>query len=106
MSTETEKVPALTISFRLKDSGERDVLIGKAKQSSSNVTDFLRGCIFGNASINSPAGDTIFKDLVDDITFMFKFFQKNAKNLDITGQERERFIAILKKVKEMARHEP
>jgi len=98
--------PALTISFRLKDGSERDILLRKAKQRSANVTDFLRGCIFGNADTKGHGDDDLVKGLADDIAFMFRFFQKNAKNLDITGQERERFGAILKKVKEMAHHEP
>ncbi len=102
----SSKSPALTISFRLKDGTERDILLHKAKQKSANVTDFLRGCIFENADTKGHADGDLVKGLADDIAFMFKFFQKNAKNLDITGQERERFSDILRKVKEMAHHEP
>ncbi len=97
--------PALTISFRLKNGNERNILLSKAKQKSSNVTDFLRDCIFGNADTGDHEDGSLVKSLVEEITFMFKFFQKNAKNLDITGQERERFNAILKKVKELAQNE-
>jgi hypothetical protein len=106
MSAESTKRPALTISFRLKDDSERNILLTKAKQTSTNVTDFLRGCIFENDNTRGHADGDLVKGLADDIIFMFKFFQKNAKNLDITGQEKERFIAILRKAKEMAQHEP
>ena len=93
--------PALTISFRLKDGHEREVLLSKAKQKSTNVTDFLRGCIFGNANTKGNEDQNLTKGLIDDITFMFKFFQKNAENLDITPSERERFIVIYQKNEEM-----
>ncbi|MBN2151798.1 MAG: hypothetical protein JW839_10150 [Candidatus Lokiarchaeota archaeon] len=98
--------PALTISFRLRNADEREILVTKAKQSRSNVTNFLRGCIFGSAKNDSLADMASSKALVDDMTFMFRFFQKNARNLDITGQEKERFNAILKKLREMAANEP
>nr|MDO8088731.1 hypothetical protein [Candidatus Sigynarchaeum springense] len=98
--------PALIISFRLRDRREREILLEKAKKTSSNVTEFLRGCIFGKTQINSPANVYDSKALIDDMAFMFKFFQKNASNLKITDEERERFSEILKKVKEMAANEP
>lgn len=102
----SSKAPALTISFRLKDDSERDILLHKAKQKSTNVTDFLRGCIFGDTNIKPRTEDGLVKGLIDDITFMFKFFQKNAKKIDIDEQEKGRFGAILKKMKELTHNEP
>ncbi|MEX2683454.1 MAG: hypothetical protein Q6373_017895 [Candidatus Sigynarchaeota archaeon] len=82
------------------------MLIKKAKQSSTTVTDFLRKCIFDSAKTSKFADHLPPKDIIDDMIFMFKFFQKNAKHLDITDEEREQFNKILKKVKEMTANEP
>ncbi|NMC05598.1 MAG: hypothetical protein GYA24_10315 [Candidatus Lokiarchaeota archaeon] len=93
------KSPALTISFRLRNNAERDALLHKAKQKNVNVTDFLRGCILDDAPIKTLADENLVKTLIDDISFLLTFFDKNKENLDLDEQDKGRLKAILKKLK-------
>ncbi len=101
MENEIAKKPALIISFRLRDNSERNLLKSKADNANTTVTNFLRGCIFGNDSIKTPEGQSLSKTLIDDMNFMFRFFNKNAGNLDISLDEKIRFKAIQQKIVEL-----
>jgi hypothetical protein len=106
----SQEKPVL-VSFRLS-STEKESLRKLAKDKDSNVSDFLRQCINGdtppsevkpvpNKDVHMSFLQAQRDELIEDLSFMFSFFQKNAPILDINTGERARLQEILKKVKEM-----
>ena len=94
------KIQPPTISFRLKSHEEKNILSEKAGEQDMTISEYLRSCAFSDGGQGAPPEDDGLKEeLIEDITFLFQFFQKNAKNLDINDKERKKIGEILAKIK-------
>nr|MDO8116105.1 hypothetical protein [Candidatus Sigynarchaeota archaeon] len=98
----TSKKPTI-ISLRLSDEAEKQGLKRLASESGMNVSDYIRARAFqkgqGQAEV-APVQHEIIA-LLEDINFFFAFFTKNAKNLDITEEERKKVKEIFNRKKNM-----
>lgn len=91
-----------TICFRL-DKAQYDILNGKAKEAHSKKSDFLRDCISGQKMARNDDQKAVIKALLDDMSFIFDFFQRNATKLTLKETDKERFKVILQKVRELGK---
>lgn len=93
------KIQPPTISFRLKSHEEKSILSKKAGELDMTISEYLRTCALSDERKVAPEDDGLKGELIEDITFLFQFFQKNAKNLDINDKERKKIGEILTKIK-------
>jgi DNA-binding Lrp family transcriptional regulator len=93
------KLQPPTISFRLKNHEEKSILSRKAGDLDLTISEYLRNCALNKESSSASTLDLPKEEFVEDIKFLFQFFQKNASNLDINDIERKRINEILTKIK-------
>ncbi|MHA1792876.1 MAG: hypothetical protein ACTSVI_09545 [Promethearchaeota archaeon] len=99
---QNKKPSYILVSFRLKSSDEKKLLISQANKRGLTLSEFIRGVIFRENAMESQEQHTTIKELSEYISFMFNFFQKNADNLDITESERRMLKKIYSRMKEMS----
>ncbi|MHA1683460.1 MAG: hypothetical protein ACTSUE_21150 [Promethearchaeota archaeon] len=89
------KSKPVIISFRLKNEEEKEKLFTIAKNDGLSVTDFIKKRLFKEVPVQGTGtGEKERKDLIESLNFLFKFFDKNAENLEITTAEMERIKSI------------
>ncbi|MFX0098602.1 MAG: hypothetical protein ACFFCS_03405 [Candidatus Hodarchaeota archaeon] len=93
------KLQPPTISFRLKSHEEKNVLSKKAGELEMTISEYLRNCALNEESNSASIPNPQNEELLEDIKFLFGFFQKNSRNLEMNDSERKRIKEILEKIK-------
>ncbi len=89
------------ISLRLSNETEKQGLKRLAIEAGMNISDYLRARAFQNGQASVATVEPEIITLLEDINFFFGFFTKNAKNLDISEEERKKVKEIFNRKKNM-----
>lgn len=86
-----------TISIRLGSPSEKEIIKDKAQTAGKSVNAFVVDVALGKDGCIGIDK----KQIVEDFTSMFQFFQKNKDGIVISPQDREMLGKILARVKQL-----